>query len=53
MVDDTGSHASIEYVIDRLGKDRVGAVGVEGTWNGVRGDGDLEREKETRTKVSF
>ena len=52
VVDDTGSHILIEYGINRLGKHRVGAVGVEGTWNGVRGDGDLEREKGTRTKVT-
>ena len=53
MLDEAGRHVLIECSIDLLGNDRVGALGAGGGWSSVRGDGDLEREKGTRTKVGF
>ena len=53
MLDETGSHVLIKYGIDLLGNDGVGALGAGGDCSGVQGDGGLEREKGTRTKVGF
>ena len=42
-----------EHGIDLFGNDGVCAVWAGGDWGVVRGDGYLEREKGTRTKVGF